>query len=83
MNSIQRGVDLLTTKEREKALKDIASYFLDERKEEIGVIAANGMLDFFMQDIAPSVYNRAIDDIKNTRKKELEEWDYTLSELRR
>ncbi|MEP7167285.1 MAG: DUF2164 domain-containing protein [Candidatus Woesebacteria bacterium] len=75
--------DLLSKEDREKALKEITAYFLDERNEEVGVIAANDILDFCLQNIGPSIYNKAIDDTRTALKEKLEEWDYTLSELRK
>lgn len=83
MKNTRRGLDLLTDEEREKTIKDIIAYFLDERGEEIGVIAANGVLDFFIQEVGPKIYNKAIDDTKAALREELEAWDYKLSELRK
>jgi len=83
MNNIHRGLDLLTKEEREKAIKDITAYFLDERNEEIGIILATNILDFFEQKIGSHIYNKAIDDSRTALKEKLEELDYKLSELRK
>ena len=43
-------------------IKSIRRYFLDELDEEIGDLKATLLLDFFVQEIGPSVYNKAITD---------------------
>lgn len=83
MEKIHRGSDLLNKEERDKAIASITAYFLDERNEEIGVIAATSFLDFFEQEIAPHIYNKAIYDLRDALKTDFEEWDYKLSELRK
>ena len=83
MNNVQRGSILLTSEARKKAVNDIVAYFLDERDEEMGIIGATNLLDFFEQEIGPSIYNVAVDDMRTALKKELEEWDYKFSELRK
>lgn len=83
MNGIHRGLNLFTKEEREKAVNTIISYFLDERDEEIGIVAASSVLDFVEQELAPTIYNRAIEDIKTVLKKEQEELEFKLSELRK
>lgn len=53
------------TDEQKQQIKDIIhSYFLDERDEDIGIILQEGLLDLFMEEIAPVVYNKALDDAK-------------------
>ena len=83
MNNVQRGSALLTSEARKKAVTDIIAHFLDERDEEIGIIGATSLLDFFEQEIGPSIYNVAVDDMRTALKNELEEWDYKFSELRK
>lgn len=53
------------TEEQKKQIKDaIYSYYYDERGEEIGIIHQEGLFDLFMEELAPIIYNRAIDDAK-------------------
>lgn len=59
--------------EKEKFIKDIQEFFYSERDEEIGIIAAEQVLEFFMEDMAKLVYNRALDDAKIWRMKRDEE----------
>ena len=48
--------------QKQKMTESIRQYFLEEMDEEIGDLKATLLLDFFMQEIVPSVYNRAIKD---------------------
>ena len=47
---------------KQKMIESIRQYFLEEMEEEIGDLKATLLLDFFMQEIGPSVYNKAIAD---------------------
>lgn len=40
----------------------IKDFFLTERDEEIGDLAAGLVLDFFMEKLAPEFYNQGVDD---------------------
>ncbi len=68
---------------RDAVIKSIISYFQDERNEEIGVIAAGEVLDFFMETLAPKFYNKAIDDTKEIVKKQLESLDFEFDLLKK
>ena len=49
--------------EQKKAIKDsIHAFYLDEHGEDIGIIHQEGLLDLFMEQLAPVVYNKALDD---------------------
>lgn len=51
--------------EQKKAIKEeIHAYYLDERGEDIGIILQEGLLDLFMEQLAPIIYNKALDDAK-------------------
>jgi uncharacterized protein (DUF2164 family) len=47
---------------RKEAVASIERWFLEEREEKIGNIAASALLGFFLEEIAPSVYNKAVAD---------------------
>lgn len=48
--------------QKQKMIESIRQYFLEEMDEEIGDLKATLLLDFFMQEIGTSVYNKAIAD---------------------
>lgn len=47
---------------REHALQSIKAYFEERFEDEIGDLQAHLLLDFFLEELAPSVYNRAVYD---------------------
>ncbi len=52
----------ITKERREDMISEIKYYFLKEREEEIGDLAAGLMLDFILEKIAPEFYNQGIYD---------------------
>ncbi len=44
------------------AVASIKRYFLEELDQDIGELKAGMVLDFFLKEIAPTVYNGAIGD---------------------
>lgn len=83
MPETQRTWDILPEESKIRYIKEIISYFGDERDEEIGIVAAGNILDFFMQNISPEIYNRAIDDAKNIFRKQLEGLDIEFELLKK
>uniref|UniRef100_UPI00403F8EEF DUF2164 domain-containing protein n=1 Tax=Paenibacillus sp. FSL W8-0186 TaxID=2921709 RepID=UPI00403F8EEF len=74
----------LPREQREQMISLIQEYFDVERGEQIGDLGADGMLDFFLKQIGPYVYNQALSDSRqlvNERMASLEEDIYAL-ELR-
>lgn len=72
MPQTKRTWDVLTDDQRRTAIHDIMSFYLTERGEEIGVIAAGELLDMFLQNIGPHVHNNAIDQAKSFLKTQME-----------
>jgi uncharacterized protein (DUF2164 family) len=52
----------LTKERRDDMISDIKYYFLKEREEEIGDLAAGLILDFILEKIAPEFYNQGVFD---------------------
>ena len=54
---------LTVTKERrDEMISLIKNYFLKERDEEIGDLAAGLILDFILEKLAPEFYNQGVYD---------------------
>ena len=49
---------------RAAAILSIERYFRDELDERIGNIQAGALLNFFLEEIGPSVYNKAVADVQ-------------------
>ena len=52
----------ISKEDREKLISEIQEYFLEERDEELGNLAASFILDFIIKNIAPTFYNQGIRD---------------------
>ena len=62
----------LTEDQKRNMMKEIESFWLDEFDEKTGVIKQQAIFDFFMEQIAPAIYNRALDDAKAWCKQSME-----------
>lgn len=62
-------------------IKEIIGFFHTERGEEIGIIAAEHVLDFFLQTVGEEIYQRAITDAKMVLKEKLESLEIELDIL--
>ena len=40
----------------------IKTYFLKERDEDLGDLAASFILDFFLEEMSPHIYNQGVQD---------------------
>ncbi|WP_035990864.1 DUF2164 domain-containing protein [Leptolyngbya sp. KIOST-1] len=54
----------LPKEKHKEAIASLIRYFREQREEEIGNIAAGGLLGFFLEEIGPSIYNKAIADVQ-------------------
>ncbi len=67
--------------EQKKQLEDeIRAFYLDVRGENIGIIEQQQILDLFCEQLAPIIYNKALDDSQLWLKAQMEnlEADYYL-----
>ncbi|HEX3075561.1 MAG TPA: DUF2164 domain-containing protein [Lachnospiraceae bacterium] len=74
------GIDL-SPEEKKKLLEEIVYYFETERDEKLGIIASEGILDFFLEDLGIFIYNKALEDAKKWYGKRMEDVEadyYTL-----
>lgn len=58
---------------RDRAIASIKRFVSEELDQEIGDLKADMVLDFFLREIAPSVYNRAVEDAQKHLVARLEE----------
>ncbi|MFP4111945.1 MAG: DUF2164 domain-containing protein [Candidatus Woesearchaeota archaeon] len=59
--------------EKQEILSSIQGMAKEEFDKELGVIAAERILDFFQDKIGKKIYNKALDDIKSWMKKRTED----------
>ena len=65
---------------RQQAVQSIERWFQDERDEKIGNIAASALLGFFLEEIGPLVYNRAVADVQERLGARVAELDIEVHE---
>ena len=64
----------------QEAIKSIERWFQEERGERIGNIAAGALLGFLLEEIGPSVYNRAVADVQEQLGARIAELDIEVHE---
>jgi uncharacterized protein (DUF2164 family) len=65
---------------RQEAIASIERYFLAQRDEKIGNIAAGALLGYFLEEIAPLVYNQAVADVQERLLARVTEVDIDVHE---
>ena len=70
----------LHDEKRKKALASIKAYFEERFEEEIGDLQAQLLLDYFLEELAPVVYNKAIADAQAFMQKQVVDIDATCYE---
>lgn len=63
---------------RQELVNSLKHYFLDDRDEEIGDLQAGLLLDFILEEIGPSIYNKAVKDAQASLQRTVAELDATL-----
>jgi uncharacterized protein (DUF2164 family) len=70
----------LPKEHRQQAIASIERYFLENRDEKIGNIAAGGLLGFFLEEIGPLVYNQAVAQVQERLALKVSEIDIEVHE---
>lgn len=65
---------------RTEAVASLKAYLRDELDVEVGDLAAGGLLDFVLEEIGPSVYNRAVRDVQERLHAQIAEIDVEVHE---
>lgn len=81
MSELKRKWDRISDEKRQAAIEELIYYFESERNEKIGVIAAEQLLDFFLQHVGGEVYNKGIADAKEAINKRVEDLKFDLDDL--
>ena len=68
-------------KEKKKALvRAVQSYFEEKLDQEIGDLGSELLIDFFVKELGPAVYNQAIQDAQAFLQDKLVDMDVQLHE---
>jgi uncharacterized protein (DUF2164 family) len=63
-----------------EAVASIERYFRENMEEPIGNIAAGGLLGFVLEEIGPSIYNKAVADVQERLQMRVSELDIEVHE---
>ncbi len=70
----------LTKEARAEAIASIERYFAENMEERIGNIAAGALLGFLLEEIGPSIYNKAVADVQDKLQMRIAEIDLEVHE---
>ncbi len=65
---------------RAEAVASIERYFQENMDERIGNIAAAALLNFLVEEIGPSIYNRAVAEVQERLQTRIMELDLEVHE---
>jgi len=65
---------------RREAIASIERYFRENMEEKIGNLAAGALLSYFLEEIGPSIYNRAVADVQERLTARIMELDFEVHE---
>ncbi|MFA7315027.1 MAG: DUF2164 family protein [Candidatus Magasanikbacteria bacterium] len=82
MTKIKKQWDIIPKENRKHYIEKIITFFAEQKDEEIGMIAAEEFLDFFLENFAQNIYNKGLEDAKLTLKKRFEDFDLDIDLLK-
>lgn len=75
--------DILSDERKRECVNRIIAYFQDERNEKIGVIAAQEILDTFVETAFPDIYNKGVLDAQKIIEEKSADMQFELDQLLR
>jgi uncharacterized protein (DUF2164 family) len=81
MSSVRKSWDRLPEDQKDHVKNQLIRFFNKELDEEIGVIAAESILNFFLQQVGPTLYNQGVSDAKLALEKRMDDLNYDLDDL--
>jgi uncharacterized protein (DUF2164 family) len=70
----------LSKEARKEAIASIERYFRENMEEPIGNIAAGALLGFFLEEVGPAIYNRAVAEVQERLQARVSELDIEVHE---
>ena len=81
MIDIKRKGDLLSKEKKRAVINEIITFFKTERQEDIGIVAAEEILDFFLENTGLELYNKGVEDARDFLKNRLEDLELDMEIL--
>ena len=70
----------LSKEAHKDAVSSIERYFRENMEEPIGNISAGALLNFFLEEVGPSIYNQAVADVQERIQARVMEVDIEVHE---
>ena len=70
----------ISAEQRKEAIASIERYFRENMDEKIGNIAAGALLGYFLEELGPVVYNKAVADVQERLQARVSEVDIEVHE---
>jgi len=70
----------LSKEARAQAIASIERYFNESMEKRIGNIAAGALLTFFLEEVGPTVYNKAVAEVQERMQARVLELDIEVHE---
>ena len=70
----------MTPEQRKEAIASIERYFRENMEAKIGNIAAGALLGYFLEELGPVVYNRAVANVQERLQARVMEVDIEVHE---
>jgi uncharacterized protein (DUF2164 family) len=70
----------LTKEDRAQAIASIERFFREHMEEPIGNVTAGALLGFMLEEIGPSIYNKAVTDAQDRMQARVAELDFEVHE---
>jgi uncharacterized protein (DUF2164 family) len=63
-----------------EAVASMGRHFQENMEERIGNVAASALLNFFLEEVGPSIYNKAVTDVQERLQLRVSELDIEIHE---
>jgi uncharacterized protein (DUF2164 family) len=70
----------LSKEARQQVIASIGRYFREHMEEPIGNVTAGALLGFFLEEVGPLVYNKAVADVQERLQQRVMEVDIEIHE---
>lgn len=80
-NLIKRKWDVVPKEKRSFIVEKVITYLKQERDMDIGIIAAEEILDFFQEELFDYTYNQAVEDTRKFLRAKFDDLEVDLDLL--
>ena len=70
----------LSKEDRAQAIDSLTRYVIENLDQKIGNLTAGALLGFILEEIGPSIYNRAVADVKERLLMRVEDVEFEIHE---